>query len=194
MIIALMVAQLLPNVGTRVLEVGTGTGAHASVFLRVARGIRSFTGIDVCSEALALARDIVPEVVPQGELEELAFVESLLQDYGPGDWDTVYCTCTIPATAMATIAGISSHRPLIIQAPRLLSRVEYEQEPKTSWLRARYGDFDNYKQIDACREYLVLSVLSVDARGTIKELDKLYDVSFVPFKYADVNEDQSCGI
>lgn len=179
-VVALMIEQLYPYAGERILEVGVGTGVHAAALLSL-RPRGHLTGVDPSHAALVHARQLVRAVLPS-QAGSWQLIAGAAQDIAPHDWDTIYATCAQSWENLDSLARLSSHRPLVIQAPRPLTEGEFESESPHSWLRQSFGDYSMYLEPQNFRKYMALTTFLVDEAGVRSPLSDLYDLTFVPMQ------------
>lgn len=95
--------------GTRVLEVGVGTGLHARWMLGNTGA--AHTGIDLSEPMLALARDRLNADPATAGRSHLARADALRLPFADGEFDAAYCSGTLhhvadPAAALREITRI----------------------------------------------------------------------------------------
>lgn len=176
-VVALMIEQLHRYAGERILEVGVGTGVHAAALLSLMPRAH-LTGVDPSHPAVDHARRLMSAMLP-GKSGRWQLVVGAAQDMAPREWDTIYATCAQSWESLDALANLSSHRPLVIQAPRPLTEEEFDSESPRSWLRYRFGDYSTYLKPQNFRQYMSLTTFVVDEAGVRSRLNDLYDVTFV---------------
>jgi len=180
-VVALMVSQLRPYCGQQLLEIGMGTGYHAAVILSLLPEAH-LTGVDPNPVALEVADKLMKRL---GFESRVSLVEGYAQSIPPSDWDTVYCTAASKYSPISLASEVSVRRPLVLQTPRALNRREYDSEPDDSWLKVKFGSYEEYMS-RGWREYLAITTYLITASEPPTELESIYDVTFVPFEEPDL--------
>lgn len=159
-----------------VVEIGSGTGFHLLAFGRACEDSRLVgldTSADACVQTTKLLRAHLPNQLVAVENE------SALSSLWLNEADYVYSTAALSAATVERLQ--SSVRPgSSWTVPRQLLRDEFMSEPKTSWLRNRFGSYENYLE-DEWWRFLALETAHIENAVKREILDVMYDLQFVRF-------------
>ena len=174
-LVALMLQQLQPQPGERILEIGAGSGYHLACLAAQMGYVGDIVGVEVNE---AFHRFSLERLNPseRGCITLVCGDETHAATQG-GAYDRIYATCTMPTLPLELAARL---RPGgVFQVARALISAEFEQAD--DWLQRLFPNHaaylaGNWQQIHAC---LTLAEWS---GANLTEQDHLYNTIFVYYR------------
>lgn len=177
-IVALMLDRINFERGMKILDVGCGSCYHAHCASEMCSNDCEIYGIDINSEFLELGK----LALAKSGLKTVQIKHGNALNGWPGarqgQFDVMYGAValgkTIPQKLIYQLKDGGT-----IQFTRPLTRKEFFSEPPKSWLRTTFASYSNYYR--SWRKFGCL-VTGQRQGAQIIELERLYDVTFVPFQ------------
>jgi protein-L-isoaspartate(D-aspartate) O-methyltransferase len=170
-LVAAMLQRLQLEPGSRVLELGVGSGFHALAALRL--GAAEVVGVEADGEVLRVTKERLSTIAEARALR-------LVHGAEPGaalasaPFDRVYVTYahTRPLSALLPLLADGG----LVQAPRPVLPHEFAHEPLLAAEREKYGTFERF--FESWQRNLCLTTYRREG-GQLRVLDKLFALQFV---------------